>query len=85
VTIDIGDPTNLHPANKREVGRRLAIAARHLVYRERVPASGLSVASVKRRGTQVIVSFRDVSGALSMRDAAVSGFELCGPTQVSCR
>ena len=85
VTIDIGDPANLHPANKREVGRRLAIAARHLVYGERVPPSGPAVGSVTRRGARVIVTFRDVSGALSMRAAAVSGFELCGPTQVSCR
>ncbi len=32
VTIDIGDPKVLHPANKQEIGRRLAIAARHQVY-----------------------------------------------------
>ena len=32
VTVDIGDPASLHPTNKQEVGRRLAIAARHVAY-----------------------------------------------------
>ena len=32
VTIDIGDPDNIHPRNKQEVGRRLALIARHHLY-----------------------------------------------------
>jgi sialate O-acetylesterase len=32
VTIDIGDRQELHPPNKQAVGRRLALAARRLVY-----------------------------------------------------
>jgi sialate O-acetylesterase len=32
VTIDIGDANDLHPANKTEVGRRLALAAQSLAY-----------------------------------------------------
>ena len=70
VTVDIGDPADLHPTNKREVGRRLAIAARHLIYGERIPPSGPVVAGVARRGPDVVVSFSDVTGALTMREAA---------------
>ena len=33
----------------------------------------------------MIVSFRDVTGALTLRGAGPSGFELCGATQTSCR
>jgi sialate O-acetylesterase len=33
----------------------------------------------------VVVSFRDVTGALTMRGSSPSGFELCGATQASCR
>jgi sialate O-acetylesterase len=85
VTVDIGDPANLHPGNKREVGRRLAIAARHLIYGDQAPPSGPMVAGATRKGRDVIVSFRDVTAALTLRDGGPSGFELCGATQASCR
>ena len=85
VNMDIGDATNLHPTNKREVGRRLAIAARHLIYGERTPPSGPAVARVSRRGSDIVVAFRDVTGALSIRGGSSNGFELCGATQASCR
>jgi sialate O-acetylesterase len=86
VTADIGNATDLHPTNKRDVGRRLAIAARHLIYGERIAPSGPAVASVTRRGSSVVVSFRDVTGTLTMRGGGgPSGFEFCGATQASCR
>ena len=85
VTVDIGDPVDLHPTNKRDVGRRLAIAARHIVYGERIPPSGPVVDGVTRRGSGVVISFRDVTGALTMRSGSPSGFELCGETPASCR
>ena len=83
VMLDIGDPANLHPTNKREVGRRLAIAARHLIYGERTSPSGPTVADVTRRGGDVVVTFRDVTGALTLGGG--TAFELCGATQPSCR
>jgi sialate O-acetylesterase len=85
VTVDIGDQADLHPTNKREVGRRLSIAARHLIYGERIPPSGPVVDSIRRRGSDVVISFRDVTGALAMRSNISSGFELCGDTPASCR
>jgi sialate O-acetylesterase len=85
VNVDLGDPGNLHPTNKQDLGRRLAVAARHLVYGERIPPSGPAVAGVSRRGSDVVVKFRDVTGALSGRSGNPSGFELCGANQASCR
>ena len=85
VTVDIGDPSDLHPTNKREVGRRLSIAARHLIYGERIAPSGPVVDGVRRSGTGVVISFRDVTGPLTLRSSMPSGFELCGDASASCR
>jgi sialate O-acetylesterase len=85
VNIDIGESTNLHPTNKREVGRRLSIAARRLIYGERIPSSGATVAKATRRGSEVVVAFNNVTGTLSIRGPGPTGFELCGATQASCR
>ena len=85
VNVDIGDATNLHPTNKAELGRRLTLAARNLIYGEPVPPSGPVVDSLKRRGSDVVVTFRDVTGALSGRATQPTGFELCGTGQSSCR
>jgi len=85
VTMDIGEAANLHPTNKAELGRRLAIAGRYLIYREQSPPSGPAAVGATRRGSAVVVSFRDVTGALSSSGANPSGFELCGASQASCR
>jgi sialate O-acetylesterase len=77
VTIDIGDPKLLHPANKQEVGRRLSIAARHLLYGEAIAPSGARVVAAKRAGDTVTVSFRDVTGRLVAYSGQPNAFELC--------
>jgi sialate O-acetylesterase len=85
VNFDIGDATDLHPTNKAELGRRLAIAASNIFYGVKIPPSGPAVANVARRGPEAVVSFRDVTGALAGRSGNPNGFELCGATQASCR
>ena len=83
VTIDIGNPKLLHPANKQDVGRRLSIAARHLVYGEPIAPSGARVMSARRNGDSVTVSFRDVTGQLTAYNGPPNAFELCDAT--ACR
>ena len=84
MNVDIGDPTSLHPTNKQEVGRRLAIAARHIVYGEPIAPSGPEVAGAARKDGNVTVRFSGITGKLAGR-SGVNGFELCGPTLASCR
>jgi sialate O-acetylesterase len=86
VTIDVGDRADLHPANKQAVGRRLARAARHVVYGEAVTPSGPVVLGAAREGERVVVSFGDIEKALVTYSAGHAwGFELCGAEQPSCR
>jgi sialate O-acetylesterase len=86
VTIDIGDPYNLHPTNKQEVGRRLARAARHVVYGEAITPSGPVAVSATRLGDKVVIDFRDVDGTLVAysHDSPI-GFELCGEGPGTCK
>ena len=48
VTIDTGDPDNIHPKDKQPVGERLAFCALAKHYGKKVPYSGPTLASVKR-------------------------------------
>jgi sialate O-acetylesterase len=85
VAIDVGEPYELHPANKQEVGRRLARAARRVVYGQAVSV-GPEPASAAREGSRVRVSFRGVEGALAARSGkGPTAFELCGDAARSCR
>jgi sialate O-acetylesterase len=76
VTIDIGDAKLLHPLNKQEVGRRIALAVRHLAYGDTV-ATGPRAAAARRMNGTVVVSFKDVSGALQATSGEPNAFELC--------
>jgi len=80
--IDLGEPNDIHPANKQEVGRRLALAAHDLVYRDGGTMGPLPVRAV-RRGSDVVVTFTKPLQTLS--GASANAFELCGPSGGSCR
>ncbi|SOD55034.1 sialate O-acetylesterase [Pseudoxanthomonas wuyuanensis] len=86
VAIDIGDRYDIHPPNKQELGRRLARAARHVVYGEKLPPSGPVPLAASREGEAVVVSFGDVSGGLAAYGADQPvGFELCAAAAGTCR
>jgi sialate O-acetylesterase len=86
VTIDIGEPHNLHPTNKQDVAKRLVHAARHLIYGDSTPPSGPTPQRATRRGQEVTVEFGDIEKGLVVygHDEPV-GFELCGDAAGSCR
>jgi sialate O-acetylesterase len=86
VAIDIGEPYELHPANKQELGRRLARAARHVIYGEAMAPSGPWPVSAKREGSEIVLTFRDVEGALLARSGkGPTAFELCPVEAGACR
>jgi sialate O-acetylesterase len=86
VTIDIGDRYDIHPANKQELGRRVARLARHVVYGERELApSGPVPQATKRDADAIVVSFGDVTKGLVAYGAdGPVGFALCGAHSDTC-
>jgi sialate O-acetylesterase len=77
VTIDIGEVQDVHPRNKQEVGRRLALIARHDLENEPVEFSGPLFESATREGPEMRVVFTHANG-LKAAGAGLTDFELAG-------
>ena len=68
VTTDIGDLKNIHPRNKQEVGRRLALWALATVYGHKLVYSGPIYQSMTVEGDKVRLAFDHVGAGLASRD-----------------
>jgi len=77
ITIDIGNPTDVHPTDKLDVGLRLARAARALTYGEAVEYSGPMFRQATPEGASIRV-YLDHAEGLMMKGGAVIGFEVAG-------
>ena len=79
VTIDIGDPVNIHPAKKKEVGDRLAIKSLDLVYKEIVQKTGYPmIKEYKTEGDKIVVEFQNTGLGLYKKGAVLKGFAIAG-------
>ncbi|SDR17530.1 sialate O-acetylesterase [Pseudoxanthomonas sp. CF385] len=80
VTIDIGNPADIHPLNKQDVGKRLALAARHVAYGEAVIHQGPVFSGMHSEHGLALLSFNVGDGALAARGGGeeLRGFELAG-------
>lgn len=64
VTLDIGDPDNVHPDNKVHTGGRLSLVARQKVYGEKIVGSGPLYRDHTIAGSTIRVRFSDIGGGL---------------------
>ena len=77
VTIDIGNPDDVHPTDKLDVGHRLALAARHLSYGEDVEYRGPMFRQATPEGAAIRAWF-DHGKGLTAKGGEVTGFEVAG-------
>jgi len=79
VAIDIGDSGDIHPKNKQEVGRRLALWALGEVYAQKVAAtSGPLPAGHEIRGEEMVIRFTHTEGGLQGKGGGLKGFVIAG-------
>jgi sialate O-acetylesterase len=78
VTIDIGNPDNVHPTDKVDVGHRLALAARAVSYGEDISYSGPIFRQATPESGSLRVWFDHHAKGLAAKGGELTGFEIAG-------
>lgn len=80
VTTDIGDPKDIHPKNKQDVGKRLAYIALHDVYEKPGEYTGPMYQSMSKVGDRIDISFTHTGSGWLVKDkyGYIKGFEIAG-------
>lgn len=82
VTTDVGDYNNVHPADKQTVAFRLALAARAMVYGERLayqpPLFRETTMELQADGTTALRVWFDHADGLTANGKPITGFEVAG-------
>lgn len=81
VICDIGEWNDIHPLNKADVGKRLALSAKHVAYHEKaLTYSGPIYQSHKVQGNKIAIQFTHVgSGLVAKGNSELKYFSIAGP------
>ena len=84
VTTDIGNPNDIHPTNKQDVGKRLAASALKLTYNQDVVPAGPMYESTNFQDNKAIISFKYTGKGLVVKNryGYLQGFEVAGGDKV---
>ncbi|NQT16319.1 MAG: hypothetical protein HQ582_26415 [Planctomycetes bacterium] len=78
-----GDATNVHPKNKQDVGKRLALWAKRDCYGDTdTVVSGPLFASNVLEGNRIRINFTHIGGGLVAKGGELKGFAIAGPDKV---
>ncbi len=79
VAIDIGDAVDIHPGNKQDVGKRLALWALNKTYRKDIPYSGPLYSTIEKEESAIRIVFEHTCDGLKTSDErSVTGFAIAG-------
>lgn len=82
VTIDVGEPDQIHPRNKQAVGYRLALLALADVYQRDVAAHGPAYERQWVQGDAIHLAFKNAEGGLVSKGGQITGFVIAGADRV---
>lgn len=79
VAIDLGEWNDIHPLNKEDVGKRLALIAERLAYQnKKIVFSGPIYQSMKVNGNKIEITFSQVGGGLTVKGSQLKYFAIAG-------
>ncbi len=80
VTIGLGERDNIHPANKQDVGKRLALTARKRIFGENIVSSGPIFLSASAQDSGMLIKLDSGGKKTVLLPPKTDGtaFELCG-------
>jgi sialate O-acetylesterase len=78
--MDLGSPYTIHPPNKQDVGKRLALVALEKVYAQPIESSGPHFDSMRIEGGKIRVKFTHAKG-LTSNDGPPRNFAVAGGDQ----
>ena len=78
VTFDIGNPYDVHPTNKQEAGKRLAMEAEKLVYGKSSIQTSPVYKSMRVTGNKIYLQFSNSANGLVSKDGDLKGFSIAG-------
>ena len=78
VTIDLGEANNIHPANKKDVGHRLALCALANTYGHKIEYSGPLYSGYQVEGQKIKVFFNHAAPCLIAKGETPTGFAIAG-------
>ncbi len=79
VSIDVGNATNIHPQQKKEVGERLADASLQLSYKKlNTEVSGPQFSGYQKKGDKIVIQFKNASNGLVIKGTKLMQFAIAG-------
>lgn len=80
LAIDIGEANDIHPKNKQDVGKRLALNALKIAYNKDIVFSGPMYRSVEFKDGKAFITFSETGSGLKAKDkyGYLKGFTIAG-------
>ncbi len=79
VIIDIVDANDIHPKDKQDVGKRLALIALAKTYGKKIEYSGPAYETMHKEGNAIRLKFAHANGGLMVKGDKLEGFAIAGP------